>query len=300
MTEDKTAINLRGVTKNYGTKRGITDVSLSVKAGEIFGFLGPNGAGKTTTISLMIDLIRPSKGKISIFGFDSIDDSLEIRRRVGFLAGDIALDKGLTGWQQLEYFGNIRGSFNKKYVKELASRLDCNLNRKFKTLSRGNKQKVGLIAALMHDPDLLILDEPTSGLDPLVQSSFNKIVLERQKLGKTAFISSHMLSEVQEICDKAAFIREGKIIAIKSLSEIAKKSPKQIQLFSHDKALALAVKKLSGVKNYSYSGSSITCTYMGNVNLLLNIINKHHLDNVTIQDADLETVFMKYYEGRNA
>jgi len=300
MTEAKTAINLRGVTKNYGTKRGITDVSLSVKAGEIFGFLGPNGAGKTTTISLMIDLIRPSKGKISIFGFDSIDDSLEIRRRVGFLAGDIALDKGLTGWQQLEYFGNIRGSFNKKYVKELASRLDCNLNRKFKTLSRGNKQKVGLIAALMHDPDLLILDEPTSGLDPLVQSSFNKIVLERQKLGKTAFISSHMLSEVQEICDKAAFIREGKIIAIKSLSEIAKKSPKQIQLFSHDKALALAVKKLSGVKNYSYSGSSITCTYMGNVNLLLNIINKHHLDNVTIQDADLETVFMKYYEGRNA
>jgi len=299
MTEAKTAINLRGVTKNYGTKRGITDVSLSVKAGEIFGFLGPNGAGKTTTISLMIDLIRPSKGKISIFGFDSIDDSLEIRRRVGFLAGDIALDKGLTGWQQLEYFGNIRGSFNKKYVKELASRLDCNLNRKFKTLSRGNKQKVGLIAALMHDPDLLILDEPTSGLDPLVQSSFNKIVLERQKLGKTAFISSHMLSEVQEICDKAAFIREGKIIAIKSLSEIAKKSPKQIQLFSHDKALALAVKKLSGVKNYSYSGSSITCTYMGNVNLLLNIINKHHLDNVTIQDADLETVFMKYYEGRN-
>src|SRR3989344_5597506 len=300
MTEAKTAINLRGVTKNYGTKRGITDVSLSVKAGEIFGFLGPNGAGKTTTISLMIDLIRPSKGKISIFGFDSIDDSLEIRRRVGFLAGDIALDKGLTGWQQLEYFGNIRGSFNKKYVKELASRLDCNLNRKFKTLSRGNKQKVGLIAALMHDPDLLILDEPTSGLDPLVQSSFNKIVLERQKLGKTAFISSHMLSEVQEICDKAAFIREGQIIAIKSLSEIAKKSPKQIQLFSHDKALALAVKKLSGVKNYSYSGSSITCTYMGNVNLLLNIINKHHLDNVTIQDADLETVFMKYYEGRNA
>src|SRR3989344_4975975 len=194
-------IKLNKVTKMYGSSRGVENVSLSVKKGEIFGFLGPNGAGKTTTISLIVDLIRPTSGSIKIFGLDSVENSQEIRQRIGFLAGDFTLDDGLSGWQQLEYFGNLRGNFDKQYVRELAERLACNLNKKFKTLSKGNKQKVGLISALMHKPELLIFDEPTSGLDPLVQEEFHAIIREHQAKGGTAFISSHLLSEIQEICD---------------------------------------------------------------------------------------------------
>lgn len=293
------AVSFKNVTKNYGGSRGIVNVSLNVEPGEVFGFLGPNGAGKTTSISLMMDLIRPTKGTISILGLDSIDDNVEIHRRVGFLAGDIALDKGLTGWQQLEYFGNVHSNFNKKYVRELAVRLDCNLNRKFKTLSRGNKQKVGLIAALMHDPQLLVLDEPTSGLDPLVQAEFNKIILERKKLGRTAFISSHILSEVQEICDRVAFIREGRIIAIKELSAIAKDSPKQISVRTRDKTLLGHIKKLNGTQAVTATGITTSFTYTGDINGLLPIIAKHKIEHLTVQDADLETVFMKYYEDKN-
>jgi ABC-2 type transport system ATP-binding protein len=221
-------IEIKNVTKMYGNAVGVKDISLDIEPGAIFGFLGPNGAGKTTTISMVVDLIRPTSGNINVFGLDSADNSLEIRKRIGYLAGDFALDRGLTGWEQLEYFGNLRGNFDKKYVRELAQRFDCNLNKKFKALSRGNKQKVGLISALMHKPELLILDEPTSGLDPLVQAEFNKVIRERQKEGKTTFMSSHILGEVQEICDRVAFIREGRLIDIKSMVDLAEGLPREV------------------------------------------------------------------------
>jgi ABC-2 type transport system ATP-binding protein len=290
-------IKLENVTKRYGTSRGVVDVDLEVGPGAIFGFLGPNGAGKTTTISMLVDLIRPTKGTISLFGLDSVRDSVAIRRRIGYLSGDMALDKGLTGWQQLEFFGNLRGNYDKKRVAELAERLDCRLERKFKELSRGNKQKVGLIAALMHDPELLILDEPTSGLDPLVQAEFNKIILEHKERGKTTFISSHVLSEVQEICDLVTFIREGRIIATKRTSELAAESPKQFHVIAKNNAVTRkALQQTKGVQLAPAEDGAITGTYQGDVNELLTVLAKHKLTDFSLQDADLEASFMRYYE----
>lgn len=289
-------IEINGVTKLYGSTVGVKHISLRVPAGAIFGFLGPNGAGKTTTISMMIDLIRPTSGKITIFGLDSIHYSLDIRKRIGYLDGDFALDENLTGWQQLQYFGNLRGGFKRKSVQELAGRLGAQLDRRFKTLSRGNKQKIGLISALMHDPELLILDEPTSSLDPLVQAEFNKLLLERKNRGQTTFMSSHVLSEVQEVCDQVAFIRSGRLVAISSTRELSSGLPKRVRLSSDDKSLAGALKRLTGVGEVKRVGAGLECTFKGDINALISLLNRHNLSNVNIQDADLETVFMKYYE----
>ena len=292
-------IELNNLAKFYGSSRGVEDINLAVEKGTIFGFLGPNGAGKTTTISMMLDLIRPTGGNIKIFGLDSVKDSKAIRRRIGFLAGDIALDKSLTGWQQVEYFGNLRGKFNKKYVAELADRLNCDLNRKFRTLSRGNKQKVGLILALMHKPDLLILDEPTSGLDPLIQAEFNRIVHEHKKAGKTAFISSHVLSEVQQICDDVAFIRAGSLITSKPVHELVVGLPKEVQILSSDKSLKSSLIKLTGFKLVSSSGQIIKGSFEGDINQLLKVIAKSEVRNITLNEPDLEDIFMGYYEDEN-
>jgi len=289
-------IELNNVTKMYGNSRGVRNVSLNIEQGAIFGFLGPNGAGKTTTISMLVDLIRPTKGALKIFGLDSHTDGQAIRKRIGFLAGDFALDGSLTGWQQLTYFGNLHGGLDKPRVSKLAKQLDCNLNRPIKTLSRGNKQKVGLISALMHDPELLIFDEPTSGLDPLIQAEFNNIIAEHQAAGKTAFISSHMLSEVQTICNQVGFIREGELIAVKSLSEIGQATAKHVRVLA-DEATQKALRKLHGVKVNLHKGDSLEFTYDGDINSLLKLLADHKLNDATIQEADLETVFMKYYEN---
>jgi len=289
-------IELKNVSKRYGSARGIDEVSFKVEPGQVFGFLGPNGAGKSTTINMLVDLIRPSEGKISIFGLDSVIDSLEIRRKIGFLTGDMSLDESLTGLQQLTYFGNLRGDLPLKRIHQLAELLQINLARKIKTLSRGNRQKVGLISALMHDPELLILDEPTSGLDPIVQSQFNKIILDHKKSGKTTFMSSHVLSEVQEICDQLAFIRDGKILNIQSMSDIGADSPKIVNIVGADSKLITKIKALKGAVTDKSNGVKLDLTFAGNINDLLATLAKHDLKDINIQDADLEAVFMKYYQ----
>lgn len=290
-------IKLRQVTKHYGSSRGIEAVSLEVSRGEIFGFLGPNGAGKTTTISLLVDLIRPTNGRLQIFGLDCQADSLEVHRRIGFLTDDMALDKGLTGWQQLKFFGSLRGNFDQAYVRELAERLNCNLQVRFRALSRGNRQKIGLISALMHRPELLILDEPTSGLDPLIQAEFNKLMLERRKAGLTTFISSHILSEVQEMCDRVAFIKEGRIIAVKALEEIGRDAPSLIRLHSKDQALVTQLRRLDGVSRLRHSDGLVSFTFNGSLDQLLTLLSRHRLDYLNVHDTDLETLFMQFYEG---
>lgn len=289
-------IELDNVTKTYGKARGIQNVTLEVPEGCVFGFLGPNGAGKTTTISLLINLTRPTSGKIRLFGQDHQTYGLENRRRIGFLAGDMALDKQLTGWQQLEYLGNLRGHFDRQYVRQLAKRLDCDLQRKIKTLSRGNRQKVALIAALMHKPDLLILDEPTSGLDPLIQAEFNKIVLEHKAAGKTVFISSHVLSEVQELCDQIAIIRQGKIVANTSIADLTSTNIRQVRIVTPNKPIPY-ITGLKGVEHPVAQGNTLQFTFSGDINELLSTLSKKPLINVTIQQASLEEIFMKYYEG---
>lgn len=294
----QSVIQLNNVTKTYGSSRGISDVSLAVEQGTVFGFLGPNGAGKTTTISMLVDMIRPTKGAVSIFGLDCHQDGVEIRRRIGFLAGDFALDERLSGFQQLSYFDNLRGGGHGKRMQELAKRLSSDLSRPIKSLSRGNRQKIGLISALMHDPELLIFDEPTSGLDPLVQAEFNAIVLEYKHAGKTVFISSHMLSEVQEICDEVTFIREGQIIATENMATLASRSPKRIRVTSTDKKLRQALQTVHGVTLLPETGAVLECTYSGDVNKILDVLSKYSLSDLTITEADLETIFMNYYTGK--
>lgn len=294
-----TVIELSNLTKTYGKSRGVTNINLEVPEGTVFGFLGPNGAGKSTTINMLVNFTHPTSGTIKIFGKDNSKYGLETRKDIGFLASDMALDSNLTGWQQVEYFGNLRGKCDKPYVKELAKRLDCNLSRKIKTLSRGNRQKVALIGALMHKPKLLLLDEPTSGLDPLIQAEFNKIILEHKAAGRTTFISSHVLSEIQELCDQVAFIRQGKIIANKTLDELAEGSPKEIRVICTDKSLAARIKRLGGVKHLKASGKHITFSYAGSINDLTHLFGMYTLEDLAIQEAELESTFMQFYEDDN-
>lgn len=290
-------IHLETVTKLYGDVVGVKDLTFGVEPGTIFGFLGPNGAGKTTTINMLIDLIKPTSGSIYLFGSDIKHSSLQARSRIGYVTGDMAMDPALTGRQQLEYLGRLREHYDEVYVKTLADRLDCRLDRKLRMLSRGHKQKIGLIAALMHRPDLLVLDEPTSGLDPLMQAEFNKIVLEHKSQGGTTFISSHVLSEVQELCDKVAFIRQGRLLAIRPVRALARESPKRFRVSSTDKKLQSSLRQLPGVVIESAKGSQVRGTYNGNINKLLSLVANHRLIDFALEDADLEASFMQYYES---
>lgn len=292
-------IELKKLTKRYGSARGVHDINLYVESGTVFGFLGPNGAGKSTTINILLDFIRPTSGTVTLFGLNAQQASVEIHKRVGFLAGDMAMDNGLRGWQQLEYLGNLRGKFDRHYVTELAKRLDCNLDYKFKRLSRGNRQKIGLIAALMHRPELLILDEPTSGLDPLIQSEFNKIILEHKQAGGTTFISSHVLSEVQEICDTVSFIRDGKLITTEPITDIVRESPKDISVTTTNKELLNKLKKLSGFSIIDIRGNVVRGTFSGDINELIKLLSKYRVDNFSLSDVELEVAFMKYYKKGN-
>ena len=288
-------IKLKNVTKMYGKSRGVIDLNFEVPKGSIFGFLGPNGAGKTTTISMLVDLIHPTKGHISIFGLDAKKDSYKVRQRIGFLGGDMALDESLTGWQQVEYFGHLRHNFDKEYIKELSQKLDCELDRKIRTLLRGNRQKVGLITALMHKPELLVLDEPTSGLDPLVQDEFNQIIFERKKEGKTVFISSHILSEVETLCDHVAFVRNGELIANKPIEQITAGLPKHVKIVSNDSRLFGQIAKLKGISHVKTKNAILTCQYLGDVKVLINFLSKKDLQDLSISPPDLDTIFSKFY-----
>lgn len=291
-------VELTRLTKRYpgATVDAVHDLSLQVQPGQIFGFLGPNGAGKSTTITMLVNLMQPTTGQIKLFDQDVQQHGLEIRRDVGYLTGDMALDKSLTGWQQLEYIGNLRGNFSRSYARELAVRLDSNLLVKIKSLSRGNRQKIGLIAALMHKPKLLILDEPTSGLDPLIQIEFNNILLEHKKAGGTTFISSHVLSEVQELCDQVAIIRKGKLVANKPLHEIVAAAPKQVRFTTTVQNPTQHVKTLTGVSELKTDGA-VSFMFTGNVDQLVKALAKTPLTSLTIKDTDLEEIFRKYYEG---
>src|SRR5262249_45791861 len=207
-------IEVEKLSKSYGKKRGIGDVSLPVAEGGVFGFLGPNGAGKTTTIRILMALIRADSGSARIAGLDCWTQSLEIKRKVGYIPGEPSLDPNLTGGQVLEYFANLRGGVDRVYLKQLIERFELDTSRKFRQYSTGNKRKVVLIQAFMHKPDILILDEPTSGLDPLNQQEFDEMVKEARDEGRTVFLSSHVLSEVEKTCTRVAIIREGRIARV--------------------------------------------------------------------------------------
>ena len=223
-------IQAEKLTKFYGQHRGIVEVDLEVKEGEAFGFLGPNGAGKTTMIRTLLNHIRPTSGKASIFGIDVTVDPVAIHRRLGYLPGEFVLYDKLTGGQTIEYFANLRGGVDPVYQAELISRLEVDPTRKFKEYSKGNKQKIGLVVALQHRPDLLLLDEPTSGLDPLVQQTFYDVIREAKAEGRTIFMSSHILSEVEKTCDRVAIIRDGQLTRVDRVEALRDMAHHQVEL----------------------------------------------------------------------
>src|SRR5450432_1988751 len=241
-------IEVQGLTKSYGGKRGITNVSFQVEEGEVFGFLGPNGAGKTTTIRLLMALLRGDAGTARIANLDVWQQSVEIKRLIGYLPGELSLDPNLTGGQILEYFGHLRGGIDQAYLKQLIARLDCDPSRKFRQYSSGNKRKIGIIQAFMHRPRLLILDEPTGGLDPLNQQEFDRMVKEVRDDGRTIFLSSHILTEVEQDCTRVAIIREGQLVRLGSVAELKDIKRHEVRITFSEAVPIEAFKQLSGVE----------------------------------------------------
>ncbi len=292
----RAAIHTVGLTKYYGKQLGIEDVDLDVQEGEVFGFLGPNGAGKSTTIRTILDEIRPTSGSATILGMDTRADSVEIRKHIGYIPGDLALYPSLTGMDTLQYFGNMRGGVDWSYVDELVERLDSDLSRKVGDLSTGNRQKVGVIQAFMHRPELLIMDEPTAGLDPLMQREFQKMVGEVSAEGRTVFLSSHTLSEVQRVADRVGIIRNGRLITVESVADLRSKSMRQVEFVLDSPADAAVFQSVEGVRNVIVEGNHIEMSFGGDMGELLTTATEQYgVADIKTDEADLEEIFLTYY-----
>lgn len=298
------AIQTVGLTKYYGRHLGIEDVNLDVSEGEVFGFLGPNGAGKSTTIRTILDEIRPTAGSATILGLDTRAEAVEIRRHIGYIPGDLALYPNLTGMDTLQYFANMRGGVDWTYVDELADRLDSDLSRKVGDLSTGNRQKVGVIQAFMHHPDLLIMDEPTSGLDPLIQREFQKMVSEVAAEGRTVFLSSHTLSEVQRVADRVGIIRNGRLITVESVADLRSKSMREVEFVLDTEGEASVFESVEGVRNIVVAGNHVEMSFGGDMGeLLTTVTERYGVADIKTTEADLEEIFLTYYhedEGEEA
>jgi ABC-2 type transport system ATP-binding protein len=294
------ALKISHLTKLYDKTHGIHDINLEVKQGEVFGFLGPNGAGKTTTINTVLDLLKPDQGTVSLLGLDHHQNVKEVHARLGYVSGDMETDPTLTGKQYLTYAAHLRGNVSKNTLAALVKRLQADTTTKIKHLSRGNKQKIGLIAALMHDPDILILDEPTSGLDPLMQAEFNTIIREQREKGKTTFISSHVLSEVQSICDRVGFIRNGTLIQVSTLSSLMTTALHKVSIHFKKSPPKSKFAQLAGVKDLEAEDDTLTFTFGGDINQLLKLLAEYPINNILITEPDLEELFMRYYRTEEA
>jgi ABC-2 type transport system ATP-binding protein len=289
-----------GLTKFYGRSRGIEDLNFRVNAGEVFGYLGPNGAGKTTTIRTTLDLMRPTRGRISVFGVDSHAGSMQIRERLGYLPGDLALYDHMTGLAYLTYFANLRGGVPEETFRGLADRVDCDLRVKIRSLSHGNRQKIGLIQAFMHSPDLLVLDEPSQGLDPLVQREFHSMVKEARDQGRTVFISSHVLPEVERLCDRVGIIRHGRLIAVEDVGDLKSRALRTIDFHFTGPVSAEAFERLPSVRQVQASGDTLHCTVAGPLDELIKTAARYEVVNVETAEASLEEIFLTYYgKGEN-
>jgi ABC-2 type transport system ATP-binding protein len=292
-------IRTETLTKSYGPHRGIVDVDLDVQKGEVFGFLGPNGAGKTTTIRLLLDLIRPSSGKAFVFDIETSVDPAAIHRRLGYLPGEFALYDRLTGRQTLEYFGNLRGGVDRVYQASLIERFDLDPSRRFREYSKGNKQKVGLVAALQHRPELLILDEPTSGLDPLVQQTFFAVLREAVADGRTVFLSSHVLSEAERTCDRVAIIREGRIVRVDRVDALRDLAHHQVELrFAGDPPVA-EFKTLAGVSDVEVEDHLLRLRVLGAITPVVQAAARLGVTDFLSREPSLEETFLAQY-GREA
>jgi ABC-2 type transport system ATP-binding protein len=288
-------IRTEKLTKYYGTHRGIIDVDLEVQRGEVFGFLGPNGAGKTTTIRTLLDLIRPTSGKAYVFDIESSANPSAIHKRIGYLPGEFSLYDRLTGGQTLEYFGNLRGGVDRAYQAKLIERFEIDPTRRFREYSKGNKQKIGLVVALQHRPELLILDEPTSGLDPLVQQTFFNTVREHVKDGATVFLSSHILSEVEKSCDRVAIIREGRIVRLDRVDALRDLAHHQVEMRFAGEPPIEAFQSLQGVSDVEVTDHAIRLRVFGPITGVVQTAAKLGVTDFLSREPSLEETFLAQY-----
>jgi ABC-2 type transport system ATP-binding protein len=292
-------IQTEKLTKSYGKHRGIVDVDLEVTEGEAFGFLGPNGAGKTTTIRTLLDHLRPTSGVARVFGIETTADPVAIHKRVGYLPGEFTLYDKLTGAQTIEYFANLRGGVDREYQRSLIERLDVDPSRKFKEYSKGNKQKIGLVVALQHRPDLLMLDEPTSGLDPLVQQTFYGVIREAKAEGRTVFLSSHILGEVERTCDRVAIIRDGKLARVDRVEALRDLAHHQVELRFAGEVPVAAFSALPGVSDVSAEDHVLRLRVSGQITPIVQEAAKYELLDFISREPSLEETFLAEY-GRTA
>ena len=295
-------IHTEKITKLFGEVEAVVDVDLDVRPGEIFGYLGPNGAGKSTTIRMLLDHIRPTRGTGTVFGLDIRRDSVEIRRNIGYLPGEFTLYDHMTGRAMLQYFANLRGVVEWQYVRELATRLDVDLDRRYSQLSRGNKQKVGLLQAMMHKPKLVILDEPTSGLDPLIQHEFYEILDEVKAEGRTVFFSSHVLPEVQRVSDRVGIIRKGRLVAVEDVGTLIDRAAlHRFEIEFASEVSRAEFEHLEGASDLSVDGRTITVSIAGSPDALIKAAARHEIVRLVTHEASLDDIFLTFYseDGEN-
>jgi ABC-type multidrug transport system ATPase subunit len=294
-----TLVETQGLTKNYGSSRGIEDVTFTIAEGEVFGFLGPNGAGKTTTIRTLMGLLRPTAGSGRIAGLDCWEQSTDVKRLVGYLPGELSLDPNLTGGQILEYFGHLRGGVDQAYLKQLIERLGLDPTRKFRQYSSGNKRKIGIAQAFMHRPRLLILDEPTNGLDPLNQQEFDRMVREVRDEGRTVFLSSHILGEVEQTCSRVGIIREGELVRVSGVTELKDIKRHDVTITFTESAPIDVFKALPGVQQVEAlaDGHTLRLSVSGGLDGVIKAAAQYSIVTLTSQEPSLEEIFLRFYES---
>lgn len=291
-------IEVKNVTKDYGQGKGIFDVNITVKKGEVFGFLGPNGAGKTTTIRNLLGFIRPDKGQCFIEGLDCFKYAAKIQENLGYLPGEIAFLEDLTGKQMLEFIASMKGIRDKSKMNDLIERFELDPKGKIKKMSKGMKQKIGIICAFMGDPDIIILDEPTSGLDPLMQNRFVDLILEEKNKGKTILMSSHIFEEVERTCDRTAIIKEGKIVAIERMESLKAKKRKfySLEFQSENERLRFQEDNPS-IKIIEVHGRNATVAVQGDIVKFLDTVTKYKIKDLDVKRETLEEIFLHFYGG---
>jgi ABC-2 type transport system ATP-binding protein len=295
-------IETLGLTKSFGATLAVDRLDLQVEPGQVFGFLGPNGAGKTTTIRLLLALHRPTAGSSRVFGLDSVRDSVAIHARCGYLPGEFELHPRMTGRRVLDWFARARGGVDERLGDQLVERFEVTIDRQVHELSKGDRQKLGIVLAFMHRPELLVLDEPTSGLDPLMQNEFQRLLRETTAEGRTVFLSSHELDEVQRVADRVAIIRAGRLMVTDTVEGLRRRAPQTVELRFAQPVPPAVFESLDGVQRVTTDGDRITLQTTGQLAELLRVIADHDPLDVVARHADLDELFLSYYrpdEGRH-
>ncbi len=294
MTTQQPVIVIDKLEKSYGKIRAVRGISMSVERGEIFGFLGPNGAGKTTTIRCMLDVIRPSAGTIRVLGLDAQRDKLALHKHIGYLPGDVRLPGTMTGKQVIDYFSRLQG-LEPVLLNDLVARFDVETKRPMKSYSKGMRQKIGIVLAFMCDPEVLILDEPSSGLDPLLQRVFNEFLLEEQARGKTIFMSSHIMSDVEKVCQRVAVIRNGELVTVEEVETLRERAGQRVTVEFGDLVTEEELNHIPGVIDVSKNNRVYHLNVSGSMDPLIKAFSRHEVNRMQAEEAPLEEVFLKFY-----